>query len=142
MPLRLAALAEAPSAFSSRLADWQGENDLEERWCGRLGIPGSHNVVAVVDGEPVGMATGVPTADPTVAELVSTWVAPTARGCGVGDVLVQHVEAWARGAGATVLRLELAEGNHAATALYSRNGFHDTGDAGAVMASGGPLPDR
>lgn len=41
--LRLAALAEAPQAFGSRLADWQGEGDREERWRDRLSIPGSCN---------------------------------------------------------------------------------------------------
>ena len=48
--LRLAALAEAPYAFGSRLADWQGDGDREERWRARLGIPGSFNVVAVLGG--------------------------------------------------------------------------------------------
>ena len=48
--IRLAALAEAPYAFGSRLADWQGDGDREERWRARLGIPGSFNVVAVLDG--------------------------------------------------------------------------------------------
>ena len=52
--LRLAALAEAPYAFGSRLADWQGDGDREERWRARLGIPGSFNVIAVLDGEPAG----------------------------------------------------------------------------------------
>ena len=58
--LRLAALAEAPHAFGSRLADWQGEGDREERWRARLGIPGSFNVVAVLDGEPAAWPAACP----------------------------------------------------------------------------------
>jgi hypothetical protein len=58
--LRLAALAEPPCAFGSRLADWQGDRDREQRWRDRLGIPGSYNVIAVLDGQPAGMASGVP----------------------------------------------------------------------------------
>ena len=54
--LRLAALAEAPDAFGSRLADWQGEGDREERWRARLNLAGSYNIVAVLDGHP-GTAT-------------------------------------------------------------------------------------
>jgi GNAT superfamily N-acetyltransferase len=93
--LRLAALAEAPDVFGSRLADWQGEGDREERWRARLGIPGSFNVVAVLDGQPAGMASGVPTGG-SAAELISMWVSPAARGHGVGDQLVRAVERWAR----------------------------------------------
>ena len=48
--LRLAALAEAPEAFGSRLADWRGDGDREERWRDRLTIPGSCNFVALLDG--------------------------------------------------------------------------------------------
>ncbi|MFJ8314264.1 MULTISPECIES: hypothetical protein [unclassified Streptomyces] len=58
--LRLVALAEAPYAFGARLADWQGDADREERWRGRLSIPGSYNLLAALDGNPVGMASGVP----------------------------------------------------------------------------------
>jgi ribosomal protein S18 acetylase RimI-like enzyme len=133
--LRLAALAEAPHAFGSRLADWQGEGDREERWRERLGIAGSHNVVAVLDGEPVGMATGVPGSDDS-AELISMWVAPSARGRGVGDALVHEVERWARESGARVLRLDVAEDNAAAQALYERHGFALTGELGELMADG------
>jgi hypothetical protein len=46
--LRRAALAEAPEAFGSRLADWQGDGNREERWRDRPRIPGSCNVVALV----------------------------------------------------------------------------------------------
>lgn len=127
--LRLAALAEAPHAFGSTLAEWQGEGDREERWRARLALPGSYNLVAVVDDEPVGMASGVPAEDGSAdVELVSMWVAPAARGRGVATALVAAVEDRARRDEATTLRLAVAEGNEAATRLYARHGFTDTGE--------------
>jgi ribosomal protein S18 acetylase RimI-like enzyme len=134
--LRLAALAEAPYAFGSRLADWQGEGDRGERWRARLDIPGSHNLLAVIEGRPVGMASGVPTDDRGVVQLISMWVHPLARGRGVGDQLVGAVERWARHVRADVLRLAVAKGNEAAAALYRRNGFHPTGVPGDPMLDG------
>jgi ribosomal protein S18 acetylase RimI-like enzyme len=133
--LRLCALAEAPHAFGSRLADWQGEGDREERWRARLGVAGSHNVVALLDSSPVGMASGVPASE-GVAELISMWVSPIGRGRGVGDALVRAVEQWATGTGARVLRLDVAEDNAAAQALYERHGFAFTGEQGDLMADG------
>ena len=133
--LRLAALAEAPYAFSSRLADWQGDGDREERWRARLGIPGAFNVVAALDGEPAGLASGVPAGE-GAAELISMWVSPVARGHGVGDHLVQAVARWAGQAGAGVLRLAVVPGNENAAALYRRNGFHLTGELGDLMPDG------
>jgi ribosomal protein S18 acetylase RimI-like enzyme len=133
--LRLAALAEAPDAFGSRLANWQGEGDREERWRARLTIPGSFNVVAVLDGQPAGMASGVP-AGGGAAELISMWVSPAARGHGVGDQLVRAVERWARQVRSAVLRLAVAPGNVNAAVLYRRNGFHLTGELGDLMPDG------
>jgi len=133
--LRLAALAEAPYAFGSRLADWQGDGDREERWRARLGIPGSFNVVAALAGEPVGMASGVPAGE-GAAELISMWVSPAARGRGVGDRLVGAVARWARDMGSGVLRLAVVPGNENAVALYRRNGFQLTGELGDLMPDG------
>lgn len=82
------------------------------------------------------MASGVPTADDGMAELISMWVAPEARGCGVGDVLVHEVERWARCADTRVLCLNVADGNAPALALYQRNGFACTGQQGDLMADG------
>jgi ribosomal protein S18 acetylase RimI-like enzyme len=133
--LRLAALAEAPYAFGSRLADWQGDGDREERWRARLGSPGSFNVVAMLDGEPVGMASGVPAGE-GAAELISMWVSPAARGHGVSHGLVQAVARWAQLAGSQVLRLAVTPGNENAAALYRRNGFQFTGELGDLMPDG------
>jgi GNAT superfamily N-acetyltransferase len=140
--LRLAALAEAPYAFGSVLADWQGEGDREERWRERLERAGSHNMIALLDGRPVGMSSGVPADDdePDVsgraAELVSMWVTPEARGRGVADRLIDEVESWARRGGATRLQLAVADGNGRAAAVYRRLGFADTGEPGELMADG------
>jgi ribosomal protein S18 acetylase RimI-like enzyme len=134
--LRLAALADAPHAFGSQLSDWQGEGDREERWRSRLSIPGSHNVVAVRSGEPVGMVSGVPgTRDGTI-ELISVWVKPGARGRGVGDHLIRAVERWALQTGAEVLQLAVMPGNDQAIRLYRRNGFEDAGEPDDLMSDG------
>ena len=134
--LRLAALAEAPYAFGSTLAQWQDSGDREERWRARLSIPGAHDLVALLDGVPVGMASGVPDEGAANVELISIWVSPTARGKGVGDCLIQAIERWAAERGATTLRLSVMPDNCKATALYERHGFTDTGEPGDLLPDG------
>ena len=134
--LRLAALAEAPYAFGSTLAQWQGSGDREERWRARLSIPGAHDLIAPLDGLPVGMASGVPGEGAETVELISMWVNPTARGKGVGDYLIQAVERWAVERGATTLRLSVMPDNRKATALYERHGFMGTGESGDLLPDG------
>lgn len=134
--LRLAALTEAGYAFGAQLADWQGDGDREERWRARLAIPGSYNILAMLDGQAVGMASGVPTDHDGVVELISMYVTPAGRGHGVGDHLVGAVEQWARRVGARTLRLAVVAGNTNAWALYQRNGFRDTGELGDRMPDG------
>jgi ribosomal protein S18 acetylase RimI-like enzyme len=131
--LRLDALAEAPHAFGSGLADWQGDGDREARWRARLEIPGSHNVVALLGDEPVGMASGVPAKAASEVELKSMWVAPSARGRGVGEALLAEVERWAHARGATRFVLCIAEGNGAASGLYRRTGFAFTGASDLML---------
>jgi ribosomal protein S18 acetylase RimI-like enzyme len=123
--LRLAALAEAPAAFTSRLAGWRDAD--EARWRARLAIAGSVSFVALLDGEPAGMASGLPGPD-GIPQLGTMWVSPAGRSQGVGDRLVLAVAQWAREQGAAVLRLTVAEGNERAAAMYRRNGFAATGE--------------
>ena len=135
--LRLEALTEAPGAFGSTVADWSGSGDREERWRGRLrSVP--FNVLAVRDGVAVGMASGTEPRDDEV-ELISMWVRPSARGCGVGEMLVDAVVAWAIERGATSVALDVRDSNHRAIALYSRRGF---ADVGAVPGEPGAPPER
>ncbi|TCO49321.1 ribosomal protein S18 acetylase RimI-like enzyme [Kribbella antiqua] len=120
--LRLAALEEAPYAFGSTLEDWADAS--EQRWRDRLNTPGAFQVIAHLDGTPAGMAGGLPMDG--AAELVGMWIAPTGRGRGVGDALIQAVENWARGNDIRTLNLSVAVGNEPAHKLYLRNGFADT----------------
>jgi GNAT superfamily N-acetyltransferase len=134
--LRLQALAQDPDAFGARLADWDGAGDREDRWRTRLSIPGGHDVMAWCDEVPCGMASGVPAEREQWIALISMWVAPRARGRGVGDALVAEIVRRARDVGSDGVQLDVAEGNHAARRLYERHGFQLTGEASDVMPDG------
>ncbi|MFJ4767638.1 GNAT family N-acetyltransferase [Streptomyces uncialis] len=130
---RLAALTEAPHAFKSRLSDWH--HGGEELWRARFASPASCNIVALLDGRTVGMATGLPW-DGGGCELRSVWVSPGARGSGVGDGLIEAVGTWARRSGAVTLKLAVLPHNGAAFALYQRNGFTITPEPGELLPDG------
>jgi ribosomal protein S18 acetylase RimI-like enzyme len=132
--VRIAALTEAPYAYASTLADWEG--GAAERWRARLRSV-AFNAVATLDGAPAGLASGVPEADGSVT-LISMWVAPFARGCGVGDRLVRSVVEWARGHRATIVRLDVVSNNIPAIELYRRNGFADAGESSHCEIGGVP----
>jgi ribosomal protein S18 acetylase RimI-like enzyme len=74
-----------------------------------------------------------------VAEIVSMWVAPHARGHGVGDRLVRAAIDSAREAGCSEVSLWVAEGNGYAERLYARHGFVRTGAVQPIRAD---EPDR
>ena len=123
--LRLQALEEAPYAFSATLADWQGPGDLEQRWRARLRNV-AFNVIAFLDNKPAGMVSATqPDAENQVG-LLSMWVAPWARGCGVGNALVASVVKWAEETKSNRVIIRVYEDNGQAIALYARNGFVDT----------------
>jgi ribosomal protein S18 acetylase RimI-like enzyme len=125
--LRRAALAEAPDAFGSTLAEWSGAGATEQRWRARLEAV-ALNLVLTVAAEPAGMVSATaPDADGAV-ELISLWVAPALRGRGVGDEAVARVLAWARTehpASHVVLSVKLS--NRPAIRLYQRLRFVDAG---------------
>jgi ribosomal protein S18 acetylase RimI-like enzyme len=124
--LRLAALRDAPYAFGSTLAEWTGEGDREERWRARLTeVP--FNLIAELDGNPAGMVSATPPDADGMVLLISMWVAPFARGRGVGDALVDAVTTWARQQGAAGVMLAVRVTNPHATALYRRRQFVDEG---------------
>jgi ribosomal protein S18 acetylase RimI-like enzyme len=117
--MRLTALAGAPEAFGTTLAEaaaW-----AEARW--RARIADVAQWMAWVDDAPAGT---VGLADD---ELVSMWVDPRARGRGVGDALVATVIAARAG---RPLRLWVTVGNEPAIRLYARHGFGPTGEVRPV----------
>ena len=121
--VRLRALADSPQAFSSTLEDW--ERAEETRWRARLrDVP--FNILARRGERAIGMisASVVRSGD---ALLVSMWVAPEARGQGVGDALIGAVIRWAREQGAGRIGLDVRESNRTAQSLYRRNGFRESG---------------
>jgi ribosomal protein S18 acetylase RimI-like enzyme len=122
--LRLQALEEAPHAFGSALTDWQGEGDQEQRWRSRLENV-EFNAIAILEDRNVGMVSGV--LGKQRVELISMWVAPFARGQGVGDALVDSVIRWAKELNISSVELSVMDDNLLAIALYARHGFQDVG---------------
>jgi putative hydrolase of HD superfamily len=123
--IRLRALAEAPTAFGSTLEREQAF--APGVWASRLADEGTATLLAVHDGRAVGTAAvRIETADH--AQLLGVWVAPDARGLGVGHRLLDAALDAVRERGARHLRLWVTEGNHHARVLYERAGFRPTGE--------------
>jgi GNAT superfamily N-acetyltransferase len=131
--IRLEALSDAPSAFSSTLGE---ARQLDEAsWRARL--EGRAQFIGLMGGQSVGTVGAINSAGGP--ELISMWVAPGARGKGVGDELVKAVVEWARNGGHARLHLWVAQGNVAAERLYTRHGFSRTG---ITQAMGEAQPPR
>lgn len=129
--IRLASLADAPDAFGSRLTDVQTRP--EAYW--RAQPETLATFVAVVDGKDAGVVRGAPHhTNRDQAILISMWVAPAFRQCGVGLALVRSVIGWARDEGYATLLLDVADQNQAAIGLYERAGFRPTGATGTLPA--------
>lgn len=139
--VRLRALAEAPDAFGTTLAE-----DLArkvETWRARLEEPVNATFVAVLDGADIGVATGSSYEwSDGQAGLFGMWVAPEARRLGVGKRLVDAVLAWAREAGYPSILLDVGDENPAAVALYASKGFEPTGVTTTMPAPRDPVTEH
>lgn len=130
--LRLAALADTPDAFTATLAEEEHRPDAF--WRARMEQPAVTTLRAEVRSEDgawrdAGLAVLAPAFEnPSVTGLYSVWVAPHARGRGVGAALVEAALAHAA-AEKSAPRVVLDVGIHNAGArrLYERAGFRATG---------------
>lgn len=136
--VRLAALAESPSAFGSTLArESEFDEDRWRSWAGTAAV-----FIATGDGVPCGMAVGVPGETGEDRMLVAVWVRPQWRGQGASGLLLESVERCAREGGARRIRLWLTRGNVPARRLYERRGFVDSGRAKALPSNPELLEDE
>lgn len=132
--IRLRALQDAPSAFGSTYAAEMTRTDAEWRERAASGAKGTDRFTALAfdDDQCVGLAGGFRNDEDghhADIDLVSMWVAPTHRGSGVADQLVDAVLEWAcNEASADVVGLWVTRGNDRAQRFYERLGFVETGD--------------
>jgi ribosomal protein S18 acetylase RimI-like enzyme len=86
------------------------------------------NLVAWLEGNPVGMASATSPANDEV-EVISMWVAPEARRSGVATALIAAIGTWAFDEGATRLALDVRDDNVSAIDCYTASGFVHVGQS-------------
>ena len=84
--------------------------------------PAGALIVARLGEQPIGCGA-IKLHGEAPAELKRMWVAPTARGLGVGRRMLHELEQYARRAGVGVVRLETNRTLTEAIALYRRSGY-------------------
>ncbi|MES2390001.1 MAG: GNAT family N-acetyltransferase [Acidobacteriota bacterium] len=130
---RLLALADNPSAFGSTYARESQLTDAD--WLTRCNSLDNITRTAflALEGEPPNqtpcglVACFRDPADPTHAEVISMWVAPTHRRTGLSRRLLDTVREWAETQSITNLHLKVVSNNQPAIAFYHHYGFTFTG---------------
>ncbi len=130
--IRLAALADSPSAFGSSLERELAFDDALWETRAWQAAHGSRAGTFVVDGDREVAWCGLVTilgpgheATPTTenAELVSMWIHPSARRKGIAVALLETAIEFSRTIHAKAIELSVTHDNAAAKALYVRCGF-------------------
>lgn len=113
--VRLAALRDSPSAFSSTHQAEQAHPAQHWAERARHGSAGDDSATffATVDDRVVGLVGAYrPNHAQAVVELVSMWTAPDARRTGAGRRFVDAVGEWARAGSADSVELWVTQGNN------------------------------
>ncbi len=79
--------------------------------------------IAAAGPTRLGSVLCVQSGEPGIAKLRLLYLAPEARGLGLGQTLLDACLGFARDAGYRTMRLWTHESHHAACALYAKNGF-------------------
>lgn len=122
--LRLRSLADAPEAFGQPVGEAQARPEAEWHRSARQSSHGDGHTWLLADfgGEVVGLVQGR-RRRPRTLLLFSMWVDPASRRLGVGRVLIDALEDWARGWDAQETILWVYGGNAAAIEFYRDLGF-------------------
>jgi ribosomal protein S18 acetylase RimI-like enzyme len=139
--LRLRMLEDAPDAFTITADSERGKPMTwwRDRLASSCNDPNRLVLVVERDDEPIGSALGVIDGfDRTLAHLYALWVDPSARREGAASALIEAIVTWANERGAKTIELSVTVGNDAASKLYERHGFRDTGQREPLRA-GSPL---
>jgi ribosomal protein S18 acetylase RimI-like enzyme len=124
--LRVAALREAPEAFGESLLEAESRDAAEYAARARAGSAGDRRAWFVAEEgappSPVGLVLGR-RRPPDTCLVFSMWVAPPARGSGVGRALLDALEDWAGALGARDTVPWVFRANTGAIAFYRRLGF-------------------
>ena len=131
--LRLRALRTDPSSFGStyeREAAFTDDVWKERVTRGASGDDAATLIAFRDEGDGVGLVSGFRDEDePHVFDVVGMWVAPEARGEGIGRRLLAAIEAWIASCGGTEVRLSVTNVSAAARGLYASAGYEPDGRA-------------
>ncbi len=127
--VRLRALQDTPSAFGSTYA--REALLTEADWLQRsANLDGVHKIgfLAMDASSACGLvACFRDDHNPTRAEIISMWVAPSHRGTGLSAALIDAVRTWAIARHIQTLKLMVVSNNAPAVAFYERYGFLKSG---------------
>jgi len=124
--IRLTALCESPSAFSStyesalkRSAEsWREQADSSAEGSDRA------TFIAFLDDSPIGIAALYRDKERTdTGEVLQVWVSPEYRGTGVAVSLMDALFRWARESGFRRVLTAVTQGNDRALKFYRKYGF-------------------
>ncbi|MEN5033696.1 GNAT family N-acetyltransferase [Pseudomonas sp. TWI929] len=128
--LRLKALRESQDAFAStyELESAREDDEWEARIAAVASSKSAQAFFAVKRNEICGLVwCKASDVEADVVEIFQMWVAPDARGFGVGRALLERALSWARGYGAQRVRLGVTVADSPAMRLYKASGFQPVG---------------
>lgn len=108
----------------------------------RADLPNSTVLLALVDGEPVGVVdvSGESRPEESHTGTFGISVDREWRGCGIGGALIEALVEWAGAHGVTRLQAYVFDTNPRALVVYERYGFEREGLCrGAVVRDGRPI---
>ena len=136
-----------PEAYGSDYNDQA--NDPQSVWMGRIraSVEGeASRIFLAADGEEfVGLVAAYREKGAKVchsAKLVSVYVRPNYRGCGLAERMIDHVLAWCASVGVRILRLTVVASNTPAIRCYQRCGFAVCGIQPEVIRVGTQYHDE